>query len=622
MTTGTLRAYQGQAPVMAGGNTEYAARYGRELRKIVTLQARRLPRSTQRALGPSEIGHRCDRHVVGKMAGLRPTNNVNGPWAPLVGTWIHAGLEEIFRQENHYTRMARWIPEQKVRANILADNPGTADLYDAETKTLVDHKGAWVHTPVPTPSGWTAMEQLQPGDTVFGSDGRPCQVTRVYPVQYRDCYRITFDDGSALITDDVQELPFVLSRKRPQPALMSTAEAAGRIWTPDNRARPQRQLRLYNGGALELPPADLIVHPYVLGCWLGDGGIHGGTIGKPDDELFEHIRSCGYEVSKPHGERKARRTVYGLSGQLQVLGLQWRDPDHPDSHGRLTGAKRVPDEYLRGSYEQRLALLRGMMDTDGTWNRKRKQAVFTTTSKDLAGSVAELVATLGWKAKIFPQQATGFGLTVTTYHVAFTPQGANPFRLSRKADLVRLEGSRVCGYRIVQSIEPVLSVPTRCIDVDSPDHCYLAGEQMVPVHNCLGKTTLAKLIREGPPWHYFVQMIIYGQGFMDQFGLEVRRVILAAWPRTSHTLDDMYCWEWPWNQYEADKILRETAALTRARAEVAKMVLSRQIDISQVRRVPGDHCIHCPQWRPQSALDGAEGCPGKSGPEIAPGGMS
>lgn len=559
----------------------------------------------------------CHRLVIGKFAGEQITNHVTDPWPSIVGTAVHAWLAEKFLIENTINGVIRWVTEQRVHPDPLY--PGTADLYDAYEQVLVDHKGGYIHTPIATPDGWTTLGQLQPGNTVFGADGQPCQVTRVYPVQHRDCYRITFDDGSDLITDDVQELPFVRSRPKPQPALMSTAEAAGKVWRQGSW--PQRQLRLYNSDALELPPADLLVHPYVLGCWLGDGSVHAGTISKPDDELYENIRACGYEVSAPHGQRQLVRTVYGLSGQLRVLGLQWPDPDHPESHGRLAGVKQVPPEYLRGSYEQRLALLQGLMDTDGSWNRPRKRAVFTTTSKHLAEVTAELVTTLGWKACISPQQTHGFGLTVTAYHVEFTPSGANPFRLSRKANLVRLEGSRVSGYRIVKSIEPVLSVPTRCIDVDSPDHLYLAGEQMLPVHNCLGPTSMAKVqSAEGPPWHYIVQLLLYAHGYR-KLGLPVRRVVLAAWPRTGSSLDSMYCWERPYEPARDDAIVASTLQLTAARRRVAQAVMAGQLRIEQVPRTPGDECYFCPFYRPQSARDGGPGCPGQSAPAPAPGAL-
>jgi hypothetical protein len=607
LTPGELMRRTAQPP---GGNTPWASDYGRELVGAIRRQADRAPRNRQAWLGPSEIGEPCTRQVVAKFAGEPKTNHIGDAWPAIIGTSVHAWLAQALEGENRLDQFLRWITEARVVPHPA--HPGHSDFYDTARKTVGDWKGTWISTPVPTPAGWTTAGAIQPGDLVFGSDGTPCTVTRTYPVQYRDCYRITFNDGSQLITDDVQELPFVISGKRPRPALMSVREAAGKVWS----RRPQRQLRLYNGGALELPPQDLVVHPYVLGCWLGDGGVHGGTVNKPDDELFEHIRSCGYSVSAAYGQRKMARTVYGLSGQLQVLGLQWRDEEHPTSHGRLAGIKRIPPEYLRGSYEQRLSLLQGLCDTDGTWNKPRKRAVFNTTDKGLAEAAAELITTLGWKAHIDVHQSTGFGLTVTEYYVEFTPQGANPFRLSRKADLVRLAGTTQARYRIIRSIEPVLSVPTRCIDVDSPDHLYLAGEQMVPVHNCLGKTAIEKIVRNGPGRRYFVQLLLYALGFRNA-GLPVERVALVCLPRTEPTLDGIYVWE-HWLTPADDVLLAEVFAQTEYRWRLAQGVLSRQLRIEDVERMPSsDNCRFCFHYRPDSARPGApetvSGCPGMAG---------
>jgi hypothetical protein len=601
-----------RVPALPGSNTPWGAWYGRDLRGVIERQAHRSPRNLQVHLGPSELGEVCDRQIVGKMAGEPITQHVTSPWPSIIGTAVHAWLAAAFDNENRIDGIKRWITENKV-APVPA-HPGTADLYDASYFAVVDWKGVSVHTPIATPGGWTTMGRLQPGDTVFGADGSPCTVTRTYPVQYRDCYRITFDDGSELITDDVQELPYTVSGKRSWPVMvMGTAEARRHVWS--RSTRPQRQLRLYNGAALDLPEQDLVVHPYVLGCWLGDGGVHSGTIGSAGqdaEEIFGYIRNCGYKVSAPYGQRKFVRNVYGLSGQLRVLGLQWRDLAYPQSHGRLAGIKRIPAEYLRGSYEQRLSLLQGLMDTDGTWNRPRKRAVFNTTDKGLASAVAELVTTLGWKAHIAPHQSTGFGLTVTEYYVEFTPHDANPFRLSRKADLVRI-GSRVSGYRIVQAIEPILSVPTRCIDVDSPDHLYLAGEQMIPVHNCLGPTTIAKIASpSGPPRRYLVQLLLYAMGYQNA-GYRVDRVVLAALPRTSPTLASMYIWEHqlvPEDQILISQVLAETEF----RARLAQGVLARQISIEEVPITPtSDNCQWCPFYRPQAAHENVPGCPGRIG---------
>lgn len=607
----SVAEFMSAAPARLEGNSPWASRYASELRRVVTDHANGSARNLQRHLGPSELGVPCDRQVVGKLAGLPVTNHVVDPWPSIVGTAVHAWLADAFTAANLELPAPRWLAEQRVIPH--PDHSGTADLYDAVETAVVDHKGVFVDTPIATPDGWTTMGQLSAGDTVFGADGQPCRVTRVYPVQQRPCYRIRFTDGSELLTDDVQQIPFVRPvGRRLEPVLMSVAAASVQVWS--SGARPQRQLRVYNGAAIDLPERDLPVHPYVLGCWLGDGGVHGGQIAKPDDELFEHIAACGYDVSAPIGQRGLSRTVYGLSTQLQGLGLQWVDEEHRGpSHRRLAGEKRVPEQYLRASRGQRLALLQGLMDTDGTWNRARNQAVFTTTDKGLAEAVAELVMSLGWKVKVFPQKASGFGLTVTAYHVPFTPFGANPFRLSRKASLVRLAGTTQARYRLVESVEPTLSVPTRCIDVDSADHLYLCGPQFVPVHNCLGESSMAKVrSTTGPPVKYVIQLLLYGKGYRN-LGLPVTRVALAAYPRTAASLDGLFVWERATGPQD-DALIEEVFKLTAQRKTLAAALVSGAVSFDEIPTAPDDdECFFCPFYRPQSKRDNGPGCPGPGG---------
>jgi len=153
------------SPILAmNGNSAWAQRYSQELREVVVRYADRLPRNVQRHLGPSELGHLCDRQLVGKMAGVSlgtaGTNRMHDPWASIVGTAIHAFLEEAFKWESERLieeiRKAapvdqelpwnqpspRWYTEKRVTPDPGSQmpHPGTADLYDAATCTLSDHK--------------------------------------------------------------------------------------------------------------------------------------------------------------------------------------------------------------------------------------------------------------------------------------------------------------------------------------------------------------------------------------------------------------------------------------------------------------------------------------------------
>ena len=142
---------------------------------------------------------------------------------------------------------------------------------------------------------------------------------------------------------------------------------------------------------------------------------------------------------------------------------------------------------------------------------------------------------------------------------------------------------------------------------------YDGYEKALVDHKVVGDTTTRKVMSAGgPPWHYVIQMLLYKRGY-ELLGLPVRRVVLAAWPRTKPTMDELYCWD-RLASPEDDDILQQVFAITAARRQVAQAVLRGEIKIEQVRRTPSDECYFCPWYRPQSALDGGPGCPGHSLP--------
>jgi hypothetical protein len=120
------------------GNSPWASQYAAELRRVVTKHANHAPRNQQAHLGPSELGVTCDRQIVGKLAGIPRTNHIVDPWASIVGTAVHSWLAECFAAANTRAGVLRWVAENRVVPH--PEHAGTADLYDAQEQTVVDHK--------------------------------------------------------------------------------------------------------------------------------------------------------------------------------------------------------------------------------------------------------------------------------------------------------------------------------------------------------------------------------------------------------------------------------------------------------------------------------------------------
>lgn len=147
-------------------------------------------------------------------------------------------------------------------------------------------------------------------------------------------------------------------------------------------------------------------------------------------------------------------------------------------------SKHVPAAYLRGSAEQRLALLQGLMDTDGTISPATGSASFTSVSPQLANDVAELARSLGCKVTVRARTATCNGKQIDAWVASWTST-LPAFRLTRKAKLVPASTTDRVRRRYIRDIRPVPAVETRCIEVDAPSHQFLASEAMVPTHNSI-----------------------------------------------------------------------------------------------------------------------------------------
>jgi len=319
-------------------------------------------------------------------------------------------------------------------------------------------------TPVPTPDGWTTMGQLRVGSRVFDETGAIRHVVATAEWENRPRYRVTFADNTTIIADANHE--WVMRDGRVKRTEDLTAQPA---YNAISRSAP-----------LQYAPQALLVDPYVLGVWLGDGDSNGARITTHVDDLVEQmelVQSRGYDVTKvgqngnDGGLGRYYRIGSGLQGDLRRLGV--------------VGNKHVPSQYLMGSVQQRWDVLAGLLDSDGHIDDFGR-VEFTNTNLNLIESVAELVRSLGMDARVSVRRNAGFESGKTrnkAWAVRFTPTDPSLFGLSRKRAKVRAVKTR--GDHYVRSVERIDNGSTVCIEVDAPSHLFLAGDSMVPSHNSL-----------------------------------------------------------------------------------------------------------------------------------------
>lgn len=374
-------------------------------------------------------------------------------------------------------------------------------------------KALAVNTPIPTPSGWSTMGELKSGDQVFGMDGKPCAVLCNSGIQHnRKCYKITFDDGSETVADaehlwltytadelsksrsrtpewrakrrsnrpsrvsGVKSEKFTLSliaRNKlnspptippPTGQIRTTTDIAATVRSPNGR---QSNHAIPISGSLDCPESPVPLDPYLLGVWLGDGTASDGSITSADLEIPAAFESGGFKVVK--GSGKYRWGTYGLHRVLRLMGLLKN--------------KRVPSNYLRASRSQRLALLQGLMDTDG-YCCKSGSVEFCNTNRNLADGVFELVASLGCKPHFREGVAKLYGRIIGPKYTVKWTTTEPMFRLQRKLDRQKVGTARcTTKFRYIVSCEEVDSVAVCCIKVDSQGSMFLHGRAMIPTHN-------------------------------------------------------------------------------------------------------------------------------------------
>lgn len=414
---------------------------------------------------------------------------------------------------------------------------GTADIIKIDkdkTFSVEDYKGFSLDTPIPTVDGWKLMQDIQVGDSIFDGNGKPTKVKHVSDIHHNPCFKIRFDTNNELICD--HEHKWVICEKIKKiwvDKIMTTQEIFEYY-----KSRKGRDKKLtIKCTDIELPDANLPIDPYVLGLWIGDGNRTCGTITCENNNIWEEIKRRGYNISENHNAKTKgaeSRTIFGISPHLRALNL--------------IKNKHLPLIYLRSSRKQRLDLLRGFMDADGHFHRKRRRCVMSTTKQWQCDALVELTSSLGFKPTVFLTKGSGFGkVDIPVWQICFSPT-ENPF-LSRNTDYHKIMKGKRTGMsliRYIESIEIIDTVPTKCLGVESNTHTYLAGKQFIKTHNtnakidfesfqAYDKNTRSKKPRMmNPPVshlqdcngiHYTIQLSLYAY-FLEQFGYTCKSLTL------------------------------------------------------------------------------------------------
>jgi len=267
-------------------------------------------------------------------------------------------------------------------------------------------KALALETPLPTRYGWTTIGNVQIGDELFDEHGKLCRVIAVSDVfEGHTCYAMKFRDGSEIIADAGHRWYTEELRHRPYIGSIKTTEELAASVTI--RADGARNHRIPVASPLELPNVELPIDPWIFGAWLGDGRTDDAefTVDEKDYGHFcERIAAAGYYTTDPKPDAR-RPSTLAVRVSVSPIGTAYNN-GRPTLKGLLRSIgvlenKHVPAAYLRSGYSQRLSLLQGLMDTDGTIDRTQPGCCcFTSTLLVLTEAVYELAASLGLKPSL------------------------------------------------------------------------------------------------------------------------------------------------------------------------------------------------------------------------------
>ncbi|TGA92731.1 PhoH family protein [Streptomyces sp. MZ04] len=357
-------------------------------------------------------------------------------------------------------------------------------------------------TNVLTPSGWRPIGGLEVGDLVIGSNGEPTPVLGVYPQGEKDIYRLSAQDGSWTLCcgEHLWTVRTASDRRRNKPwRVLETQDMIGNL-----RAAHARRYELpLLTAPVCFPEREVPIDPYALGLLLGDGCISAKnqtpSFTTADPELILGLEAAlpGIKVRSRGGyDYLINRAPTPSDGTGSVLTHPLKQALRSlDLLGTRSCSKFVPDDYLYNSAAVRLAVLQGLLDTDGgpvTQSDRTCRVQYTTTSILLRDDVIALVQSLGGVAYTKRRyaegrpQGTALGKHKRDAHIIEIrlPEGIEPFRLARKRDKYHAAGGGGRPMRFIDSIEPAGREEAVCIQVAAEDSLYVTQDYLL-THNTL-----------------------------------------------------------------------------------------------------------------------------------------
>jgi recombination protein RecA len=387
-----------------------------------------------------------------------------------------------------------------------------------------------------TPKGFVTMGSLEVGSIVCTPDGQNSTVVGIFEQGVQDVYEVIFDDKSSTRCT-LDHLWYVEGRSAKFGDVLSLKEIMDIGIKEANVTRNRFRIPIIEKVTFD-NDVKLPMNPYLLGLILGDGGLSAGGVrySTSDPEIIDNISeilrnempntiikkvsNTKYDHSFIKSESgKGRCDVYNVLESLGLLGTK--------SH-----TKFIPDMYLYTSFENRLALLQGLMDSDGSVDSGTLS--FTTTSKRLSDSFVELVRSLGLRCTTssrITKYKNSSGAEVDgkpSYRssLLMTSDSFKIFRLKRQIDKKNWIASTF-SRRFIEDVKLVGREECRCIAIGHPDKLYITDDYIVTHNTSISLHTIAEAQRQGGRVAFIDAEHAFDRTYAEALGVDCNKLIVS-----------------------------------------------------------------------------------------------
>lgn len=350
-----------------------------------------------------------------------------------------------------------------------------------------------------TPNGWKLMKDIHEGDYVISADGKKAKVLGVFPQGKKDMYRVTFDDKTEVKCsgDHLWEVKTRDDRRRGGSRVVSTESMLHNAMVEKGK-RKNYSIDYVKPVEFENKLEKTDLKPYLLGALLGDGGLSSGGIKitnidkeiltrvekeLPSGDVLKHIEKHDYRIIK-------EKDIRDKHGYLVKNKVQQKLEEYA-LYGKRSEDKFIPKKYLYSSIENRVDLLRGLMDTDGSLSTQ-SIAEFDTISKQLVDDVTELVRSLGGRVVTGEKigkytDKDGNMVECNKVYRLYIKMPINPFYLKRKAEKYITREKHIRKYKYIEKIEKIEDEECQCIYVDHPSHLFVTDGYNLTHNTTIGE---------------------------------------------------------------------------------------------------------------------------------------